>query len=69
MPNTDSWMEEHWVEIKTEVLRRWPDIDAENLADSHGGFEELISLIQQQYGLSADIATRQVVEFIESVRP
>lgn len=61
-----NWTQERWPEIKAEFVKQWPEVDAHDLDGKRLDVEKLAGLLQTNYGLQLDIATRQVVAFIES---
>lgn len=49
-----------WHQLKGKVKEKWGDLTDDDITRAEGNEEQLIGIVQKQYGLTRDEAKRQV---------
>ena len=65
----NDFFEQHWVEIKNSIRRRWGKFDAKDLDAIKGNIDRLVGRIQSVYGCARAQAEIEYHEFQVSLRP
>lgn len=68
MSKNDDWVRDHWPDLRSSFIKRWPEIDDSVLDSTQLDFGQLVGLLQKHYGIPLDIAARQVADLAESLR-
>ena len=57
----------NWAQFKGKVRQRWGDLTDDEVQKSEGQKDVLIGRIQERYGLSREVAERQLSDWLEKL--
>jgi uncharacterized protein YjbJ (UPF0337 family) len=63
-----NWVEGNWKEIKGKARQAWGKLTDDELDKIAGKREELEGMIQKRYGVSKDLAQKDVEDWLKKVR-
>jgi uncharacterized protein YjbJ (UPF0337 family) len=61
-------VEGKWKQFKGKTKEKWGRLTDDDIDVIHGKREQLVGKIQEHYGLSKDVAEKQVDEFVKTLR-
>lgn len=57
-----------WKQIRGQVKQRWGKLTDNQLNQISGRYEELVGLVQEQYGYTVEQAKREVDGFLDRIK-
>ena len=58
----------NWKQLKGKAQAKWGDLTDDDLTIAEGNREYLAGKVQERYGVTKDIAVKQVEEFEKTIR-
>ena len=58
----------NWKQLKGRIQAKWGDLTDDDLTIAEGNREYLAGKVQERYGVTKDVAVKQVEEFEKTIR-
>ncbi len=60
-------IEGYWMELRCKIKQRWGKITDDDLDRIEGKREQLVNLLQQEYGFPREMAEKEIDQFLSRV--
>jgi len=69
MSNGDwDWIRNNWKHLKGDFRQRWDEFSHFEVAEMNGDRDQIVTMIQEKYGIAEDEAIRQINEWADNLK-